>query len=169
MADETDTGAAPGDAALLTAANGQAGASSRRNAAARTATSTAAPAQDTRPVDNSCAGLTAGDRRLLWVLGGVIIGLSVVHWGRLSGWGLQEVEIGRLPERRFDFRIDVNRATWVEWMQLEGIGELTARKIVAYREQQGPFRSIDDLDRVAGIGPKTLAAIRPWLECADCE
>ena len=117
----------------------------------------------------STLGLTDGDRRFLWAAGGVILVLSALHWGRLSGWGLHEVEIERLPERQFDFRVDINHATWVEWMQLEGIGELTARKIIADREQRGAFGSIDDVDRVPGIGPKTLAAIRPWLICSDCE
>ena len=113
----------------------------------------------------SALGLTAGDRRFLWVVGSAIVLLSAVHWARLSGWGQQEIELVRLPERRFDFRVDVNRATWVEWMQLEGIGELTARRIVADRDQRGPFRNIDDVDRVPGIGPQTLATIRPWLTC----
>lgn len=113
----------------------------------------------------SALGLTAGDRRFLWGVGIAIVLLGAVHWARLSGWGQREIEIARLPQRRFEFRVDVNRATWVEWMQLEGIGELTARRIVADREERGPFHSIDDVDRVPGIGPKTLAAIRPWLTC----
>ncbi|MCA9052795.1 MAG: helix-hairpin-helix domain-containing protein [Planctomycetaceae bacterium] len=116
----------------------------------------------------SALGLTDGDRRFLWVAGGVILLLAAVQWARLSGFGQQEVEITRLPERQFDFKVDINRATWVEWMQLAGIGELTARKIIADREERGPFESIDDVDRVSGIGPKTLAAIRPWLICSDC-
>ncbi len=113
-------------------------------------------------------GLTRGDRRVLWGIGGLVVLLSILHWGRLSGWGLHEVEIDRLPERRFDFRVDINRATWVEWMQLEGIGELTARRIVEDRDTRGPFHSIDDVRRVQGIGPKTLAKVRGFLVCADC-
>jgi competence protein ComEA len=117
---------------------------------------------------SSALGLTASDRRFLWIAAGVVLVLSGIHWARLSGFGQREIEIERLPARRFDFRVDINRATWVEWMQLENIGELTARKIVADRESNGPFRSIDDVNRVPGIGPKTLAAIRPWLRCAEC-
>ena len=45
-------------------------------------------------------------------------------------------------------RIDINHAAWYEWMLLEGIGEARARAIVAYRDENGPFRSIDDLKAV---------------------
>jgi competence protein ComEA len=117
---------------------------------------------------NRTGGLTRGDCRFLLVTGALLLVLSAAHWALLSGFGLREVEIDRLPERQFDFRVDVNRATWVEWMQLENIGETTARKIVADREQRGPFRSIEDVARVPGIGPKTLARIRPYLSCSDC-
>jgi len=61
------------------------------------------------------------------------------------------------------FHVNVNNATWVEWMQLEGIGETMAHRIVADRETNGPFRSIEDLQRVDGIGPTTLDRIRDSL------
>jgi competence protein ComEA len=61
------------------------------------------------------------------------------------------------------FRVEVNSATWAEWMQLEGIGQTMARRIVADRSLNGPFSDIDDLSRVPGIGPATLDRIRPWL------
>jgi competence protein ComEA len=48
-------------------------------------------------------------------------------------------------------------------MQLPEIGEALAKGIVESREQDGPFASHDDLDRVRGIGPKTLERIRPYL------
>ena len=62
------------------------------------------------------------------------------------------------------FRVDINKATWVEWIQLRGIGETMAHRIVADREFNGPYGSIEDLLRVDGIGPLTLDRIRPWLE-----
>ena len=72
-----------------------------------------------------------------------------------------------LQERGHDYReqfqVEINSATWVEWLQLEGIGPTTAHRIVADRKLNGPFLSIDDVGRVAGIGPVTLDRIRPWL------
>ena len=47
--------------------------------------------------------------------------------------------------------------------QLDGVGPATAQKIVAYRQQHGGFRSVDELDQVPGIGPKRLAALRDHL------
>jgi competence protein ComEA len=111
--------------------------------------------------------LRRGEVRLLLIMVASIAVLCTAAWLRLSGWGGQPIEIGRLPSREYQFRVDVNSATWVEWTQLEGVGETMARNIVADREANGPFRSIDDLDRVKGIGKKTLERLRPWLECAN--
>jgi competence protein ComEA len=91
------------------------------------------------------------------------LALLVVYWIRLSNWGTRTVEIERLPSRQYEFRIDANSATWVEWGQIQGIGDALARRIVADREQNGPFRTVDDLARVRGIGPKTLEHLRPWV------
>jgi competence protein ComEA len=93
----------------------------------------------------------------------VTLGLLVAYWARATRWGAVPIEIDRAKPQTLDFRLDVNSATWVEWTQLEGIGDALARRIVADREIQGPFSSIDDLRRVKGIGPKTLEKIRPWL------
>jgi competence ComEA-like helix-hairpin-helix protein len=45
-------------------------------------------------------------------------------------------------------QILVNRAPWYEWTLLEGIGEARARALVRYREDHGPFRTREDLERV---------------------
>ncbi len=56
--------------------------------------------------------------------------------------------------------IDVNRATQEELERLPGIGPKTAAAIIGYRTSNGPFRSVEDLRLVKGIGPKKLEAIR---------
>ena len=55
--------------------------------------------------------------------------------------------------------VDVNTATAEELTVLPGVGPATARAIVEDRERNGPFGSVDDLDRVPGIGPGRLAAL----------
>lgn len=57
-------------------------------------------------------------------------------------------------------RIDVNHATAAELRRLPGIGPILSRRIVEAREKQ-PFRSLEDLRRVRGIGAKTLERLRP--------
>jgi len=113
------------------------------------------------PTVETAFGLSDGDRRVLSVLISVAVLLMVVHWYRLSFVRPAPLEI--LHPEGYQFQLDVNEATWVEWMQLEGIGEILARRIVADREQHGPFASIEDVQRVKGIGPKTLQKLRPHL------
>ena len=107
--------------------------------------------------------LTKHDQTFVAVFVAVFVMLTGYHWATLGGWGMRPIEIERQPERQYDFRIDINSASWVEWTQIEGIGETTAQKIISDREAKGPFRSINDLRRVKGIGPKTLEKMRPFL------
>lgn len=46
---------------------------------------------------------------------------------------------------------------------LDGIGPSKASAIVAWREAHGPFKSVDDLGQIKGIGDETLARIRPHV------
>jgi competence protein ComEA len=57
-------------------------------------------------------------------------------------------------------KVNLNRASVTELQNLPRIGPATAAKIVADREANGPFRSVDDLSRVSGIGEKTIAGLR---------
>lgn len=57
-------------------------------------------------------------------------------------------------------RIDLNRADASELDQLPGIGPVLAGRIVEHRRQAGPFRSVDELLAVRGIGPALLARLR---------
>jgi competence protein ComEA len=56
--------------------------------------------------------------------------------------------------------LDLNSADAAELEGLPGIGPATAEKIVADREQNGAFQSVEELTRVSGIGPKKLEALR---------
>jgi competence protein ComEA len=56
--------------------------------------------------------------------------------------------------------IDLNRATKEQLETLPGIGPALAQRILDDRAARGPFRSVDDLDRVPGIGVKTIDKFR---------
>lgn len=108
-------------------------------------------------------GWTPTDRWFFAVVATVLVLALGASALRLSGWGVRPVPVNRPESRRYEFQLDVNTATWVEWMQLEGIGEGLARRIVEDREANGPFATVDDVARVKGVGDTTLEKIRPWL------
>jgi len=100
------------------------------------------------------------------VAGLVLFGLlGTVGWW-LSQGGLQGrlVELEKAQPRQASYLVDINSADWPELVQLPGIGEVLARRIVEERASRGPFRDLDDLrERVRGVGPATLERIRPFV------
>ncbi len=61
-------------------------------------------------------------------------------------------------------KLDVNSASAEELETLPQIGEVRARDIIAHRDANGPFDTIENLIEVSGIGPRTLDTIRDLIE-----
>lgn len=59
--------------------------------------------------------------------------------------------------------VNVNTATVQQFEALPGIGPSTAQRIVTYREKNGPFKKLEDLMNVQGIGEKSFLKLRPYL------
>ena len=59
-----------------------------------------------------------------------------------------------------DSRVNINTADSEELQQLDGIGPVTAEKIIEYRETKGKFRTIEDIKNVSGIGDKTFDELK---------
>ena len=67
------------------------------------------------------------------------------------------------PSASGALHIDINRAGASELEKLPRIGPKTAERILAFRDAYGAFRSVNDLQQVKGIGPKTLELLRPHV------
>ena len=59
--------------------------------------------------------------------------------------------------------ININTAKKQNLVKLPKIGPVTAERIIRFRDDYGPFKSIDGLLKVKGIGPKTLEKLKPQI------
>jgi competence protein ComEA len=122
--------------------------------------SPAEPALPTPPIDDRAG--TSSERRSLAVLLAAVGGyLIIAAFSR--GCSGRSIEVDRSDERLGDLRLDLNGASWAELLQLPGLGPALAERILAYREANGPFQSVEELDNVKGIGPKLLDRIWPFV------
>ena len=59
--------------------------------------------------------------------------------------------------------ININSANQEELETLSGIGPVTAQKIIAFREEYGPYLLIEEIQKVSGIGPVTFENIKDYI------
>jgi competence ComEA-like helix-hairpin-helix protein len=121
---------------------------------------------------------------VLSVVAVIVIALSVMQWmqrreaANVPAWTVEDILIDTLQveaavaatqgdqsgrDRPDHTTIDVNIASRPELMRLPGIGAVLADRIIAARDQNGPFKSLVDLQRVYGIGPRKAAALAGWV------
>ena len=103
----------------------------------------------------------------LFVSGLLVLGLGAAGWLRLHRPVVvfQNVRSNDGPSRGRDWpglRIDVNSAEEAQLDLLPGIGPRLAARIVHERSSEGPFASVDDLERVSGLGPRLIERLRPY-------
>ena len=65
--------------------------------------------------------------------------------------------------------VDINSASSADLEGVPGIGKSLAQRILAFREKNGAFGSVDDLLKVQGIGEKSLEKLRPYLVVAKAK
>jgi competence protein ComEA len=64
-------------------------------------------------------------------------------------------------------QVNINTADQATLESLPGIGPVTAQKIIAYRQTNGPFATIEDIQLVSGIGPATFEKIKDLIAVAE--
>jgi len=78
-----------------------------------------------------------------------------------------ELYVPQEGEEQSPQKIDINQAE--SWLleALPGIGEVLAQRIVDYRNENGPFRRIEDLLKISGIGEATFEKIKDYITVSD--
>ena len=65
--------------------------------------------------------------------------------------------------------ININTATAAELQSLPGIGAKTAARIVEYRQKNGPFKKVEELMNVRGVGEKNFLKLKPQITAAPAK
>jgi comEA protein len=73
----------------------------------------------------------------------------------------------QMPSHPVARAVDINQASAEDLEKLPGVGPKLAQQIIAYRTKHGPFRRIEDLLIIKGIGSKKWQALRPYI-CVGC-
>lgn len=66
-------------------------------------------------------------------------------------------------DTKINYPISINNATIEELMTLPGIGESKAKAIIQYREENGEFKKIEDIQNISGIGEKLFEQIKEYI------
>ena len=89
--------------------------------------------------------------------------LALLEAKRLYSEALEELGPPREP------RADINKATYAELCALEGVGSTRAHELLSYREAYGPFRRMEELGLVRGVGAKTFKVLCEHFEVPEEE
>ncbi len=97
--------------------------------------------------------------------------LATLVWLAMAGAPLALPVCAALPQKAASSAapavIDINRASAADFARLPGVGPKLAQQIVDYRTKQGPFRRVEDLMIIKGMGSKKWKALRPFV-CVGC-
>ncbi len=83
-----------------------------------------------------------------------LLGLAFVSGASAAG------QSEKKPSSAGELQVDINSAGVSELAKLPGIGEQLAKRIVAYREENGPFEKAEELMNVRGIGEKSFLKLQ---------
>ena len=78
-----------------------------------------------------------------------------------------EIYVPQQGEKQSPQKIDLNRAEAWLLEALPGIGEVLAQRIIDYRDENGPFKRMEDLLQINGISKGTLEKIKDYITVSD--
>ena len=100
-------------------------------------------------------------RKTIQTLAGLLVILIGVAMAPVSGHAQQTSKSKAVASS--DLRINLNTGSAAELTQLPGVGEKVAARVVTYRKENGPFKKIEEIMNVKGIGEKTFTRLQPHL------
>ncbi|MCD7845363.1 MAG: helix-hairpin-helix domain-containing protein [Oscillospiraceae bacterium] len=103
---------------------------------------------------------------VLWAAAAVLILLTVLRltaMSRAPAVSLSMADTAEAQTYETAALLDINTATAEELEALPGIGPVLAERIIAWREENGPFTSQEDVLDVQGIGQATYEKIEPYI------
>ena len=100
----------------------------------------------------------------LLVFGGIFTSHAINSGVKISAG---RTAIIHQPKTPVSNKLNINTASADALTQLPGIGPVLAERIVEYRTKNGPFKSIQELTEVKGIGEKTLDTFKEYITIGD--
>ena len=115
----------------------------------------------------AAGGLTEAAATDYWNQARVLVDGEMIYVPTLEE--AKERQVGELPTDSFspeadDGRVNINTASKEELMTIPGIGEAKAVAIIAYREKNGPFSSLEELMQVEGIKDGVFSKMKDYIK-----
>lgn len=85
---------------------------------------------------------------------------EMVLYFSVVGEESSDVPLQAMTAEKDDGKVNLNKATQTELLTLTGIGPSKADAIIEYREQNGPFKAVEEIMEISGIGEKTFEKLK---------
>ena len=95
-----------------------------------------------------------------------VLACSASLWRFFDG-APRPIRVSGSPVAAVEYKVNLNTAGAARLELLPGIGPVTARAIVEYRSEHGPFAQLSDLKRVPGMGAGKVEKIRPFVTLSN--
>lgn len=98
-----------------------------------------------------------------WTIAALLVTTTLVPFTSVPAPAFASATVVQEAKAAATPAVNINTATADQLEALPGIGPSMAKRIVAYREKNGPFKKVEDLMNVQGIGEKSFLKLRPHL------